>query len=156
MAYYIVKNRTGTFEPDSQPDGFTAMLGMENRTFIVSCPVQPASEFVVEFPPENHALLAFYLYGGNKKMPFDPFNGEVAFEDVIDKKGRRRIMYTDAQYADRLAMFKWMMLNVYLPDKARMQSLSQADVDTAIAEINALPDDIAAQTYLTTNLYYDL
>jgi hypothetical protein len=156
MAYYIVKNRTGTFEPGTQPDGFAAVLGMENRLFIVECPVVPNGEFVAVFPDTMYQQRAFYLYGSNKKMPFDPFNGEVIFEDVVDKKNRRRIMYTDAQLALRLDMFKWMMLNVYLPDKARMQSMSQTDVDTAIAEINALPDDIAAQTYLTTNLYYDL
>jgi hypothetical protein len=156
MAYYIVKNRTGTFEPGTQPDGFVAILGIENRLFIVECPVMPISEFVTPLPDVIYQQRAFYHYAGNKKMPFDPFNGAVAFEDVIDKKGRRRIMYTDAQLALRLDMFKWMMLNVYLPDKARMQSMSQVDVDTAIAEINALPDDITAQTYLTTNLYYDL
>jgi len=156
MAFYIIKNRTGTFVPGTQPDGFKAILGIENRLFIAECSSAPTGEFVVIFPPEQYALLVFYHYAGNKKLPFDPFNGEVQFDDVIDKKGRRRIMYTDAQLADRLDMFKWMMLNVYLPDKARITQMTQADVDRVTVEINALPDDTAAQQYLITNLYYDL
>jgi hypothetical protein len=156
MALYIVKNTSGTFAPDTQPDGFRAILGIENRLFITECPTPPNGELVVEFPQEIYDQLPYYHYAGNKKLPFDPFNGAVTFEDVIDKKGRQRILYTDAQFALRLSIMKWMMINVYLADKARMQSMTQAEVDTATAEINALPDDITAKSYLATNLYHDL
>lgn len=156
MALYIVKNTSGTFAPGTQPDGFKAILGIENRLFITECPTIPNGEFVVEFPQEIFDQLPYYHYASNKKLPFDPFNGNVAFEDVIDKKGRQRILYNEAQFATRLSILKWMMLNVYLPDKARMQSMTQVEIDAAIAEINALPDDITAKSYLITNLYHDL
>lgn len=156
MAQYIIKNTSGTFEPGSQPDGFATIGALENRMFRVECPVIPNSEFVAEFPTHQQAQFLYYPYANGKKLPFDPFNGTVEFGSVVDSKGRREIVYTEAQQAERFAVMQWLMLNVWIPDKTRMYNIVQEIVDSYISQVNALPDADTAQTYLRKNLYYNL
>lgn len=157
MPYYVVKNQEGTFHAGSQPDGFaTAHGAIENRLFICVCPTVPNGEFVVEIPNEQLDNFRFYPYSNGKKLPFDIWNGEVKFGEEVDNKRRRVIMYTDEQLAKRLSIQKWLMLNVWIPDKARMYNIDQNIVDGYIAAVDALQDDEAARIHIIKNLHYNL
>ncbi len=156
MPQWIVKNITGTFAPGTQPDGFKALLGIQNRFFVCECPVQPNGDFVVEFPTEQQARFVMFQYSNNKKLPFDPFNGAVEFDAEVDAKGRRKIKYSSDQLAARLQIFKWFMLNVWIPDQQRMLGTPQEVSDRYVAQVNALTTDEEAQIYLQSTLYYNL
>jgi hypothetical protein len=56
----------------------------------------------------------------------------------------------------RLKVFKWLMLNVWIPDKARMYNSPQEVVDLYIEQVAAITDEVAAQTYLKKHLHYNL
>ena len=156
MPRYIIKSQTGTFAPGTQPEGFKTFTALENRLFMVDCPTPPNSEFVVEFPAELHAAFVLYPYANGKKLPFDPFFGAVQFGNEVDNKNRRAIQYTEEQLSARLTVMKWLMINVWIPDKARMYDTPTEIVGLYIAQVNALTDDVAARTYLQKNLYYNL
>lgn len=157
MPYYVVKNVSGTFAPGSQPDGFaTAHGAIENRLFICSCPTTPNGEFVVEIPAEQLDNFRFYPYPNGKKLPFDIWNGEVQFDQVVDNKRRSAIMYTADQLAKRLSIQKWLMLNVWIPDKTRMYNIEQNIVDNYVATVDNLQDDTTASVYIIKNLHYNL
>ena len=156
MTIYIVKSQDGNFDMSEQFEGFKVISALENRMFICESPLMPVSEFAIEFPPEEYAKMLFYPFPNGKKLWFDPFDGQVVFGDEVDSKRRRAIQYTDEQLAIRLSIIKWLMLNVWVPDKKRMYDIPDEITDSYIAKINALTDDVAARTYLEKNLYYNL
>ena len=153
---YIVKNESGTFNSDDQPVSFKALSAIENRLFICECDETPNGEFVVEFPEDQQRKLMFYVHANGKKLPFDPFKGLVTFGTELDNKNRRTILYTAEQVADRLAIMKWLMLNVWIPDKARMYSIPTDIVQSYIDRANSITDDVEAKNYINKNLYYNL
>ena len=157
MSQFIVKNESGTFVLGSQPIGFVALSALENRFFICESPITPNGDFVVPFPEEQQTEYLFYPYPNGKKLWFDPFNGSVEFDTVVDNKNRRAIMYTDAQLSIKLSIMKWLMLNVWIPDKARMLNMTTEETAVYIDYVNNnLTDDISARTYINKNLYYNL
>lgn len=156
MPQYIVKNQSGTFDVTAEPAGFRVISALENRLFICESPTVPSGEFVVEFPEEQQAQFLYYPFPNGKKLWFDPFVGKVAFGTEIDNKNRRAISYSPEQLSARLAIMKWLMLNVWIPDKARMYGIVDDIVADYIAAAAALTDDNTARTYIDKNLYYNL
>lgn len=153
---YIVKNESGTFDMNTQPEGFRAIIALENRLFVCDSPTVPVSDFVVEFPDDRYAQFLYYSLPDGKKILADIFGGLVKFGDEVDSKGRRIIVYTQEQKDTRLDIIKWIILNVFIPDKARMYSISDDIVASYIASVNALETDALAVTYVQKNLYYNL
>lgn len=153
---YIVKNESGTFDTSIQPVGFVAIEAIENRFFICESPQTPVGEFVVQFPEEQARNLIFYRYPNGKKLPFDPFNGLVKFGDALDNKNRREIMYTEEQMEYKLSIMKWLMINVWIPDKAEIYSVPEDIVVSYLNAVDGLTDAIKARTYIDKNLYYNL
>lgn len=153
---YIVKNESGTFDAADQPDGFVAIAAIENRLFICESPTEPVGDFVVLFPEEQQQQMIYYAYPNGKKLPFDPFNGAVEFGLEVDNKNRREIIYTEEQMNTKLTIMKWLMINVWIPDKARMYSVPEEIVASYIVAVNNLTDAVTARTYIDKNLYYNL
>ncbi|BAW19115.1 hypothetical protein [Ralstonia phage RP31] len=158
MAFFIVKNQSGTFDHSQQPDGFEIVGGgaLENRLFIVVCPTTPNAEFVVDYPDEQYAKHIFYQHPQGRKLWYDPFNGEVAFGTEVDNKNRRAIIYSEDQLTIQLDYMKWLMLNVWIPDKKRMYDIADDIVQTYVDAVNALTTAEDARTYIRKNLHYNL
>lgn len=158
MPFFIVKNESGTFIHSEQPEGFKVVGGgaIENRLFIVECPVAPNSEFVVEYPDEQYAKHIFYQHPQGRKLWYDPFGGAVEFGEEVDNKNRRKIIYSDEQLTLQLDYMKWLMLNVWIPDKKRMYGIADDIVQTYIDAVNALTNAEDARTYIRKNLHYNL
>lgn len=158
MPHYIVKNESGTFEPGSQPEGFSAIGGgaLENRLFICECPVRPNSEFVVDFPDEQRAKHVYYQHPNGRKLWYDPFNGAVKFGEEVDNKNRRAIIYSEEQLQLQLEYMKWLMLNVWIPDKKRIYEIPDDIIQSYIQQVNDLADAETARIYIRKNLHYNL
>lgn len=156
MSIYIVKSQDSNFDMVEQPEGFKVISALENRMFICESPSLPLSEFVIEFPAEEYAKMLFYPFANGKRLWFDPFEGQVTFGEDVDSKRRRAVQYTDEQLAIRLSILKWLMLNIWVPDKKRMYDIPNNMVDEYITKINEFSNDVEARTYLEKNLYYNL
>jgi len=65
-------------------------------------------------------------------------------------------MYTEEQILFRLGMIKWIALNVFIPDKQRMQGLSNTDIEVFVQAIESFTSDKLLKDYVAENLYYDL
>ena len=156
MPHYFVKCVSGTFLREEQPEGFKAGLAIENRIFMCESPTPPNSEFVVELPEEMREKFVYYAWPDGKRLPFDPFNGKVKFSEDQDAKLRRAIQYTPEQLADKLDIMKWLMINVWIPDKKRMYGVPDDLVSFYIEQVNSLVDTVEARTYIEKNLFYNL
>lgn len=156
MKQYIVKNQSGTFDTTIQPEGFKVIGALENRLFICESSDSPIGEFVVEFLDEQQQQYMFYPYPDGKKLWFDPFECKVAFGNEIDNKNRRAIKYSNEQLDAKLNIMKWLMLNIWIPDKTRMYDIPLDVVNDYINQVIALTDTISARTYINKNLYYNL
>jgi hypothetical protein len=154
MALWIVKHKTGNFE--NQPDGFKVITALENSFWRCECPSRPISEFVVEFPPEQEAQYLYYKWPSGKKLLADPFGGNVEASEGTDSKKRRTYTYNQTQLDMRLALIKWLAINVWIPDRQRMQSLDANTVQQYNNNINSFNNDVDAKDYIVNNLYYDL
>jgi hypothetical protein len=156
MPHYLVKCPSGTFHADEQPEGFKALGAMENRFFMCECPTPPNGDFVVEMPDEQAQNQILYLFKNGKPLLWDPFSGAVQFSDERDAKGRKTIIYSQAQLDAQLAFMKWIALNVWIPDKQRIYGMSDEVINEQIAKVNALTDPELARVFIVKNLYYDL
>jgi hypothetical protein len=154
MAYWIVKDKMGNFE--NQPDGFKVITAIENSFWRCECPSEPIALFVVEFPAEQEEQYWYYIWPSGKKLLADPFEGRVHVSEEKDSKGRRTYTYTQEQMDMRLALIKWLVINVWAPDKQRLENLDNATVQQYIDDINAFNNDVEAKEYVVNNLYYDL
>jgi hypothetical protein len=153
---YIVKNQSGTFENGEQPDNFKVTGSLENRFFICECSTTPVSEFVVEFPKEQCDKHIFYQHPNGRKLWYDPFNGAVQFGVEVDSKNRRAIIYNEQQLLTQLSYMKWLALNVWIPDKVRMYTISEDIVQSHLNQIDAIDDADLMRVYIRKNLYYNL
>lgn len=155
--FYLCKNTSGTFVPAEQPAGFAVLSALENRFFLCESPSEPTSEFTVTAPDWLPAAMPFYQYPNGKKLWFDPFNGTVQFSEGVDTKSRRTVQYSQEQLDLRLSVFKWLMLNVWIPDKERLDLLDGRVPDNTLTlQASALLSDVDAEQFLKSNLYYDL
>lgn len=153
MPQWIVKNKLGQF--DGQPDGFNAIHALENRFFVCECPSQPAGDFVIPCPEQYQGRDEIYLFG-NGKRTLGLLDSSVQLSEEVDNKNRRAIMYTEEQVLFRLGMIKWIALNVFIPDKQRMQGLTGSDVEVLVQAVESFTSDKLLKDYVTENLYYDL
>lgn len=154
MKWVAKSNRVGKF--GSQPNGFVLLGSLENKFFICECPERPDSDFVVELPEiMTHPWEIYFFEDGQKGYIGVEALGIKRGEDIGDYKGRRHIIYTPEQLQIRLAMLKWTALNLFLPDKARMLNIDQAEVEKVADEIQSFDDCKALKSYIKTNLYYD-
>lgn len=157
MKKWFVKKWNGTFEEGSQPQGFSAITSIENRLFLCECPTKPDGVFVVEFPEEAQPpQWEYYTYENGKKLWYDPWNGSVPFEEEVDYKNRRRVMYTSEQLAIRINLIKWIAINCWIPDRARIYNISLEGMNQQISEVLEINDESAITAYVKENLYYDL
>jgi hypothetical protein len=154
MTYWLVKDKMGNFE--NQPEGFKVINAIENSFWRCECPTKPTAPFVVEFPNEQEEQLWYYIWPSGKKLLSDPFGGRVHASEETDNKGRRVYTYTQEQMDMRLALIKWLVINVWAPDKQRLKNLDAAVTQQYINDINAFNNDVAAKEYVVNNLYYDL
>lgn len=156
MPIFIVKSQSGNFDSTVKPEGFRGISALENRFFICESPTKPEGKFVVEFPDEEYAKINHYLFKNGKKVWLDVFDGKVNLSEDVDRKNRRVIQYTEDQMKVRLSIIVWIMLNVFLPDKARLMNLSEVEIQKYKNDIISLSDGELARQYLETNFYYDL
>jgi hypothetical protein len=156
MAQWILKNSSGIFDHGlTQPTDFQLIDAIENSFFVARCPTQPNGDFVVEFPEQFHDCLEFFWFPNGKKT-LGLTNKTIALSTDVDSKNRRAIMYTADQMDFRISLIKWIALNVWIPDKKRMQNLDDSTVQQLILGIEGLDDDRLLKQYITDNLYYDL
>ena len=153
MAQWIVKNKLGQF--DGQPDGFNAIHALENRFFVCECPSEPTGDFVIPCPEQYHGRDEIYLFS-NGKRTLGLLDSSIQLSEEVDSKNRRAIMYTEEQVLFRLDMIKWIALNVFIPDKQRMQGLAGADVEVLVQAVESFTSDKLLKNYVAENLYYDL
>ena len=144
----------GNFE--NQPEGFKVITAIENSFWRCYCPERPNAPFVVEFPAEQEEQYWYYIWPSGKKLLADPFNGRVQASEEKDSKGRRIYTYTQEQSDKRLALIRWLVINVWVPDKQRLNNLDNETVKKYIDDINTFNNDVAAKEYVVNNLYYDL
>ena len=144
----------GNFE--NQPEGFKVITAIENSFWRCYCPERPNAPFVVEFPAEQEEQYWYYIWPSGKKLLADPFNGRVQASEEKDSKGRRIYTYTQEQSDKRLALIRWLVINVWAPDKQRLNNLDNETVQKYIDDINTFNNDVAAKEYVVNNLYYDL
>jgi hypothetical protein len=156
MPYYFVKCPSGTFNSDEQPEGFVALQAMENWFFLCQSPSMPNGDFVVQLPDEMVDAQRYYLFPNGKNLLWDPFEGDVEFTAEKDAKGRRKIIYTQAQLDAQLAFMRWMALNVWIPDKKRIYNMSDDVIDEQIAKANEPTDPETMRKFIAKNLYYNL
>lgn len=154
MRFWIVKDKLGNFE--NQPAGFKVITAIENSFWRCVCPIKPLAPFVVEFPAKQEEQYWYYIWQSGKKLLADPFGGRVQASVEKDSKGRRTYTYTQEQMDMRLDLIKWLALNVWIPDKQRLQNLDESVVQKYIDDINAFNNDVEAKEYVVNNLYYDL
>jgi hypothetical protein len=154
MTYWLVKDKMGNFE--NQPEGFKVITAIENSFWRCYCPERPNAPFVVEFPAEQEEQYWYYIWPSGKKLLADPFNGRVQASEEKDSKGRRIYTYTQEQSDKRLALIRWLVINVWVPDKQRLNNLDNETVKKYIDDINTFNNDVAAKEYVVNNLYYDL
>ena len=154
---YLVKNTSNTFDNDLQPSGFRAIMAIANRFFVCECPEIPNGELVVSFPEECQKDFVYFQYNDGIKLPFDPFNGEVEITSLAkDHRGRQVYRYNEQQISRKMAVTKWIMINVWLLDKANMENLSQNQIDNMMQEINSIDNLGDLRTYIRDNLCYNL
>lgn len=155
--YWVVNTENYEFNYKEQPADFEIIAGIENKFYIVrALDGKPKGDYVVEFPLDLVKWIPYYQYANGKKLPFDPFNGEVSFGETVDLKNRREIIFTDEQLNMQLTLIKWLMLNVWVPDRQQRLGVSDAAVSLQLNEIDSLTDSEAARTYIRKNLYYNL
>lgn len=152
--YWLVKHKTGNFE--NQPEGFKAITAIENSFWRCVCPVEPNAEFYVEFGPVQEEQYWFYIWQSGKKLLADPFGGRVHASEEKDSKNRRTYTYTQEQMDMRLALIKWLVINVWVPDRKRIENLTDEQAQKYIDDINTFNNDVDAKEYVVNNLYYDL
>jgi hypothetical protein len=156
MAQWLLKNSSGIFDHSRpQPDDFKLIDAIENSFFVAECSVQPNGDFVVEFPQQFWGCLEFFWFQNGKKT-LGLTNQSIALSTEVDSKNRRAIMYTNEQMDFRIIMIKWIALNVYIPDRARMQGLNETVVHQLTLDIEGMNDDRLLKQYIKDNLYYDL
>jgi hypothetical protein len=155
MPTYWVKNSTGTFDHSIQPEGFGAFASRENKFFLTESPTPPVGEFVVEFPQELFDDYPMADWPDGKKPVGDPFNGKVAYGAEVDKRGRRVIIYTQEQLAQRLEIWRWIAVNLFVPDKERLSGNTEATTKH-LADIALISTDTDMRQYIIDNLYYDI
>ena len=155
MPIYWVKNSSGTFDHETQPAGFDAFTSRENKFFLTSCPIPPTGEFVVEFPREMFDTYPMANWPDGKKPVGDPFNGTVAYGDEVDKRGRRVIIYTVEQLEQRKELWRWIAVNLFIPDKERITGDTEATT-RHLAEIALISTDTDMRQYVIDNLHYDI
>lgn len=153
MTQWIVKNKFAQF--DDQPEGFSTISALENRFFICECPTQPLGDFVLACPEQYQGCAEIYLFG-NGKRTLGILDVRIQLSEEVDNKNRRAIMYTEEQILFRLGMIKWIALNVFIPDKQRMQGLSNTDIEVFVQAIESFTSDKLLKDYVAENLYYDL
>ena len=153
MAQWIVKSRLGQF--DGQPNGFVAVSALENRFFVCECPTQPLGDFVVAYPEQYRGCEEMYLFG-NGKRTLGLLDDRIKLSEEVVSTNRRAIMYTDEQVLFRLGLIKWIAINVFIPDRQRLQGLSSADVEVLVQAVESFTSDKLLKDYVTENLYYDL
>ena len=155
MPIYWVKNSTGSFDHSDQPEGFNPIGSRENKFFLCESTANPTGEFVAEFPAELYDNYDIANWPDGKKPCGDPFNGKVAFGEEVDKRGRRVIMYTAEQLVQRFELWKWIAVNLYVPDKERLTGDTEA-TSTHLADIALISTDTDMRQYIIDNLYYDI
>ena len=155
MPIYWVKNSTGTFDHSVQPEGFSVVGSRENKFFLCESTNTPTGEFVAEFPAELYDNYDIANWPNGKKPVGDPFNGKVAFGEEVDKRGRRVIMYTAEQLAQRLEIWRWIAINLFVPDRERIIGDSGA-TNQYLSEIALISTDTDMRQYIIDNLYYDI
>lgn len=153
MSQWIVKNKLGQF--DGQPDGFNAVHALENRFFVCECPSEPVGDFVIACPDQYRGRGEMYLFGNGKKT-LGLIDSSIKLSEQVDNKNRRVIMYTEEQVLFRLGMIRWIALNVFIPDRQRMQGLSSNDVEALVQAVESFTSDKLLKDYVAENLYYDL
>jgi len=157
MPTYIVKNVSNSFDTDQQPDGFKAIMAIENRFFICECPTPPNGEMTIFFPEQYLKDFVYFRYSNGIKLPFDAFNGEVEITSPApDHRGRDTYRYNESQILKKLSVTKWIMINVWLIDRAKIENLSQETVNGMINEINLIDNLVDLRKYISDNLYYNL
>lgn len=136
---YIVKNRTGNFDP-----GYTITRAFPNRFWL--------SETLIEggilVPDYVRTGMLFFDFPNGKKLRVNPLEGIVA-----DTRDGTQIFlnYTEEQIAQRQAFKRWLVDYVYTPDAA---SMGIALSNSAILD-NAL-DDRDFDKIFADSFYYDL
>ena len=155
MPLYWIKNSDSEFDHATQPEGFCPLTSRENKFFLVESPTIPVGEFIVEFPPELYENYALLSWKNNKKVYGDPFNGKVAYSDVIDARNRRAIRYTQEQLDQRRDIWKWIAVNLFVPDRERITGDS-ATTTKCLTEIDLISTDTDMCQYIVDNLYYDI
>jgi len=156
MAAYFVKNSSMSFDYGKQPKEFRAIYAIENRFFLCESPKSPVGEAVIKIPEEQEENFIFFRYPLGVKSAFDPFGGQVAVTSEPDHKGRVVYRYNEDQISKKISITKWIMLTVWLPDRATMENIPQDQVDSMINEIQNLNTLVELSTYIKTNLYYNL
>lgn len=155
MPAYFIKNCTCSFDHSTQPEGFASIIGIENKFFLTNCPTTPTGEFVAEFPQPLFENYAYVLWENGAKTMADPFQGQVTLSEETDKRNRRVITYTEDQLAIRLEIFRWIAVNLFVPDKEQITGNTAATI-THLAEIALISKDTDMRQYIIDNLYYDL
>jgi len=155
MPTYWIKNSTGTFDHEAQPEGFAVFASRENKFFLAESSTPPTGEFVVEFPDSIYANYAMANWPDGKKPCGDPFNGAVEYVGEVDKRGRRAILYTAEQLVQRKELWQWIAVNLYVPDKERLTG-DTAATTKHLEEIALISTDTDMRQYIIDNLYYDI